>query len=230
MTKRVIIAVDGPAGVGKTSAARGLARRLGCLFVSSGLVYRAAAWGTARDGVSLDDAVGLVDWLKKHPVVYLNVSGEARVLVGGLDVSDRRLHTPEVSERASKLAALPEIRERLLNCQREVAASRSVVMEGRDVGTVVFPGADAKFFLEAGEDVRAARRTKELREQGHTAGTEEVQAALNSRDALDSNRSVSPLRQAADAEKIDTSGLDLAGVIAKLGERVEAKGLFGRSR
>jgi cytidylate kinase len=207
-----IIAIDGPAGVGKSTVGRKVAGRLGAIFVSSGLVYRATAWGLTRDGISVARPDKVLQWMDSHRVTLVPCGGEARVHVDGDDVTER-LHTPEISEEASRVAAIAGVRERLLKVQRHIAEDEAVVMEGRDIGTAVFPNADFKFFLDADEGARAERRYRELLEKGFAQEHPLVKEALKARDELDSTRSASPLLKAADAVRIDSTHMTLDEVV-----------------
>jgi cytidylate kinase len=222
MGARYVVALDGPAGVGKSTVARTLAQRLGAVYVSSGLVYRAAAWGTLRDGVPADDAEAVRAWLKKRRIELQATGNEAHVFLDGENLTER-LHTPEVSERASRLAALPEVRQALLKCQREMAERHpAVVMEGRDIGSAIFPDTPYKFYLEADEAERARRRFEELRAQGTALDHPKVQEAIRSRDALDSSRSTAPLRVPEGAHTVDTTRLGVPEVVEKVLKHMES--------
>jgi CMP/dCMP kinase len=217
----IAVAIDGPAGVGKSTVARALAKRLDALYVSSGLVYRATAWGIVQDGITAAQAGEVTKWLRTHRVSLAERDGEARVEVDGRDVTDI-LHTPEISEFASHVAAIPAVREALLACQRRFAETQSVVMEGRDIGTVVLPDAAFKFYLDAGEETRARRRYDELRAKGLAQEHPLVEESLRARDALDSTRSASPLVKAKDAVYVDTTALDAGQVVEALLKRIRA--------
>ncbi len=221
-----IIAIDGPAGSGKSSAARLLARRLGYLYLDSGALYRAVGWKALREGLDPGDVEGIRRLLGRTQI-HLNpgAAGEAAaILVDGVDVTSQ-IRTPEVSRAASAVAAIPAVRERLLETQREVArkADRGsgIVAEGRDMGTVVFPEADLKFYLDASPDVRVKRRQQELNAAGRAADLKSTEAELNRRDQRDSTRASAPLRPAAGAIRIDSSLLDLEAVVAALWASVQ---------
>lgn len=211
----MVVAIDGPAGVGKSTVARELARRLGALYVSSGLAYRAAAWGILKEGLSAAREDAVAAWVGNHHVNLVSSGAEVRAEVDAEDVT-ARLHTSEISAVASHVAAIPAVRKALLPCQRRFAAETDVVMEGRDIGTVVFPDADHKFYLDAGEATRARRRDEDLRSMGLAQEYPLVREAIRARDALDSTRSASPLVQAPDAVRVNTDNLTVEQVVEML--------------
>ncbi|HYQ80867.1 MAG TPA: (d)CMP kinase [Anaeromyxobacteraceae bacterium] len=225
-----IVAVDGPAGAGKSTASRLLAARLGFAMVDTGAIYRAVALAASRAGVAFDDDERLGALLPGLEIRFAPPpAGQAgagqRVLLGGEDVS-QAIRTPPMSLGASAVSARPVVRAGLLELQRRLATApgnRGAVLEGRDVGTVVFPDADAKFFLTASDEVRARRRFEELRGRGDPSTFEQVLAEQRRRDRDDSQRAVAPLRPAADAVLVDTSGLSLAEVVERLAAEVEER-------
>jgi cytidylate kinase len=219
-------AIDGPAGSGKSTVARGLARRLGATYLDSGAMYRAVTLGALERGVDLDDGEALGRLAARAAIEvperrYDNV----QVLLDGRDVSDE-IRTPAVTGASSQVAAHADVRKALLAKQRELIAVGDWVVEGRDIGTVVAPDAAIKVFLTADPAERARRRTAELRRRGIEAEADEVHRAIEQRDRLDSTRSAAPLRAADDAITIDTTGLDADQVIervAALAEQARAK-------
>lgn len=203
------IAIDGPAGAGKSSLSRKLAANLGYIYVDTGALYRATGLKFSRLGfdTSLN---GDIDAVLKTTVVDLKfVNGEQRVFLDGEDVSDF-IRTPEASMMASAVSAIPSVRAFLLDMQRLLAKNNNVVMDGRDIGTVVLPDADVKIFLTADVEERAKRRLLELSEKGQKVSFDEVLADMKQRDYNDSHREIAPLRQADDAVLADTTKLNLA--------------------
>jgi cytidylate kinase len=215
-----IVAIDGPAGAGKSTVSRGLAERLGFHLLDTGALYRSVALAARRRGVGWDDdaALGVL-----AAALRLEFDG-GRTLLDGEDVS-AEIRTPEISRGASQVAARPAVRKALLPLQRRLAraAPRGAVLEGRDIGTVVFPDAEVKFFLTASEEARARRRFDELRARGDPATFVEVLADQRRRDREDQERDVSPMRPADDAEHVDTTGLSRDEVIARLERRVRER-------
>ncbi|HME91339.1 MAG TPA: (d)CMP kinase [Myxococcaceae bacterium] len=214
-----IVAIDGPAGAGKSTAAKVLARRLGFTLVDTGAIYRCAALAALEHGLESGDKGGLRALLEGMRLEFRPIAEENRVFLEGRDVSDR-IRTPEVSMAASRISADPSVREALLPLQRRLAlqAERGSVLEGRDIGTVVFPDADVKFFLHASPEIRARRRREELLHKGIARSLEEVLAEQAKRDRDDSTRLVAPLRPAADALLLDSSLLPVSEVAARMEE------------
>ena len=208
-----IVAIDGPAGAGKSTVARQLARRLGFTIIDTGAIYRSVALAAQRAGISWEDDSGLARLLDTG--LGLTFQGE-RVLLRGEDVTEA-IRTPEISRGASVVSARPVVRQKLLQLQRDLghAAPRGAVLEGRDIGTVVFPDADVKFFLTASDEARAQRRHAELLERGVSVPLSEVLADQRRRDRDDSERAIAPLRAAADAILVDTTGFDLDQVVER---------------
>jgi CMP/dCMP kinase len=232
-----IVAVDGPAGAGKSSASRLLAARLGFAMVDTGAIYRSVALAARRAGIAYDDDAALEALLAGVRIRFAPPAraGEAqRVFLGDEDVS-AEIRTPPISMGASAVSARPVVRAGLLDLQRRLALApenRGAVLEGRDIGTVVFPDAEAKFFLTASDEERARRRHAELLARGEQVELEKVLAEQRKRDRDDSQRVVAPLRPAGDALQVDTSGLPLEAVVERLaGEvvaRIAAAGAKGR--
>lgn len=219
---RLIVAIDGPAGVGKSTAAKSLAARLGYLYLDTGALYRATAWAVIESGLDPADATAVAALLPSLSLQMPIHDGAVTVLVNGKDVTGE-LRTPGVSAAASVVSAVPAVRAWLLPIQREIGASGAVVAEGRDMGTKVFPSADVKFFLEADPNVRAQRRHRELVTAGHSGALEETSAELANRDTRDRSRAVAPLVPAADARHIDTSNLSATEVVDEMMAVIAAK-------
>jgi cytidylate kinase len=207
-----VVAVDGPVGSGKSSVARAAAERLGYVYLDTGAMYRAVGLLATEAGVALDDEDAVVAVAQD---ARLRFAPDGRLYVAGRDVSDA-IRTLEMGAAASKVSALPGVRRHLVEQQRALAAAADIVMEGRDIGTNVFPDAAVKVYLTARPEVRAARRAAELRANGDEVDVEEVLEALMERDRRDSARAVAPLRKAADAVELDTSQLTLEQVVDEL--------------
>ena len=224
MSRRPVVAIDGPAGAGKSTVTQRVADELGYLLVDTGALYRAVALAAERAGVSWDAAPELgqlaYQLVEERAVELGNqkASGFA-VKLRGEDVS-RAIREPSVSQGASKVSAVPAVRDALLDMQRQAGASGGVVLEGRDIGTVVFPSAEAKFFLTASVDVRARRRFDELVSRGGTPELAEVEREVAERDLRDSTRPIAPLKRASDAHVIDSSALSIDQVVARIVTRV----------
>jgi cytidylate kinase len=225
-----IVAIDGPAGAGKSTASRRLAARLGFALVDTGAIYRAVALAASRAGIAWDDDQRLGALLPRlrirfEPPPPWNAAAGQRVFLDDEDVS-AEIRTPPMSLGASAVSARPVVRAALLDLQRRLASApghRGAVLEGRDIGTVVFPDADAKFFLTASVDCRARRRFEELRAKGQGATLAEVLADQLQRDRQDSERDVAPLRPADDALVVDSSGVPLEQVVERLAREVEGR-------
>jgi cytidylate kinase len=203
-----VIAIDGPSGAGKSSTARAVARRLGILFLDTGALYRALALRVLGLGIPVQDEAAVEACASEARIDLAGSADDTHVLLDGQDVS-REIRTPQVSELSSRLATQSGVRRQLVELQRDFARRGPIVAEGRDLGTVVFPQAQVKVFLDADLDARAERRTRELQSRGIAVSREDVRDDLRRRDERDQGRSDSPLRRAEDAHVVDTTGLSL---------------------
>lgn len=211
----MIIAIDGPAGVGKSTAAKLLAARLGFRYLDTGALYRAIAWKVLQSEVPMSDHEQVAKLLQTTTLQVRFQDGSMRVMVDDRDVTDG-LRAVDVTQTASVTSAIPAVREWLLPIQREIGQQGSVVAEGRDIGTKVFPSAPLKFFLDAAAAVRAERRHRELVAAGHGGPIETITQDLEVRDRRDRTRAVAPLIPAADAKAIDTSALNAEQVVDQM--------------
>ena len=220
MNEHISIAIDGPAGAGKSTIAKKLAVKLGCIYVDTGALYRTIAYSLLKSGKDYNDVKVVVAHL---PGISVNIAykGDTQiVLLDGEDVSSF-IRTPEVSNVASVTSAIPEVRAYLLGLQRRLAEENSVVMDGRDIATVVLPNAKVKIFLTASPEERARRRFVELQEKGIEANYEDVLADIKERDYRDSHRDVAPLKQADDAVLVDTTDKNLEEAVLAMEEAVK---------
>ena len=216
MTPKLRIAIDGPAGAGKSTVAREVARALGYTLVDTGAMYRAVAWKALQTQIPLEDEERLVDLAANTHIAFSEEpDGRQQVWIDGADRTDE-IRRPEVTEQASPLSALPGIRTHLVAKQRQFAAGGGVVMEGRDIQTVVMPDAEVKIFLEASISERARRRCEELQAKGLDVNRSEIEARIQERDERDRNRAVAPLRPAADAVRLDTDGRTVEEVVTQI--------------
>lgn len=220
---RPIVAIDGPAGAGKSTIARRLARRLGFTLVDTGALYRAVALAAVDRGVAWDDDAAL-DAMCRDIVIRLETEegGATRVLLDGRDRSTD-IRTPEISRGASAVSARPVVRAALLGMQRDLGQDGGVVLEGRDIGTVVFPDAEVKVFLTATPEERARRRTEELQARGIAADLAQTLAEVRARDAQDSGRAIAPLKPAEDAVLVDSTGVGIDELVERLAGLVSGR-------
>ena len=209
MSRRIIIAIDGPAGAGKSTIARNVAARLGFLYIDTGAMYRAIALWAARTGVAYEDMHRL-EQLALQAEISFEPSTQ-RVTLNGEDVTDA-LRLPEMSAAASKVAAVPAVRRALVEKQRQMSESSNIVMEGRDIGSVVFPDATVKIFLDAPSEVRARRRTRELAVTGRNVDSDSTVREMEERDRRDRTRAEAPLMQSPDAVYLDSGSLSIEDV------------------
>jgi cytidylate kinase len=213
--RQMVIAIDGPAGAGKSSVAKRVAQALGYRYLDTGALYRALAWKAMQRGLRPQDTRYIIEMTRETRVELQQSNGEQRVLVDGEDVTEA-IRVPEVGNLASPISAIPEVREILLDWQREFGRQGGIVAEGRDTGTVVFPNAEVKIFLTASLDERARRRHKELLGRGINISFEQVKLDMEARDQRDSTRHVAPLRPAPDAVLINTDHMSLDEVVEEV--------------
>lgn len=224
INKMISVAIDGPVGAGKSSVARESAKRLGFIYADTGALYRGVALYTVRKGLNENDAEykeKVENMLPEITVEPKLINGEQRIFLCGEDVSEE-IRKPEISMAASSVSSIPAVREFLLDLQRDIAKKNNVLMNGRDIGTVVLPSAQVKIFITASPEIRAKRRFKELIEKGVDTTLEQVLNDLNRRDYQDSHRAVSPLKMAEDAVLLDTSELDFEQSVRKVTELAKA--------
>ena len=224
MPKPLIIAIDGPAGAGKSTVAQKLAERLGLAYVDSGATYRAAALKVLDLGVLPDDVRAVAGVVANADIRIATDGPRSRVFLDGADVSEK-IRSAEVTVGAAQVSRLPSVREKLIALQRSLASGRGVVMEGRDIGTVVFPDAPLKIFLEANPEERARRRLEQETREGRAATLEQTAYEIQQRDQLDAERKISPLVAAPDAVKIDSTRLTADQVVERVLDLSRERGL-----
>ena len=207
-----IVAIDGPAGAGKSSVSRAVAERLGFAFLDSGAMYRAATWWAMHRGVDLEDAEALAASTRAMSLKFSDEEGSLRIRVDDQDITEA-IRLPEVTERIRKLDAIPAVREPLMQLQRELASRRPTVAEGRDMGTVVFPDAKCKIFLDASLEIRTQRRARELSENAQNPDLDQLREAIHRRDEGDRTRATAPLRKAEDAHVLDSTAMSIEQVV-----------------
>lgn len=216
----ISIAIDGPSGAGKSSLARRCASAFGFLYVDTGAIYRTVGLAACRKGIDRKDSAAVEKMLPNISIrLQYNADGEQRMFLDGEDVSDE-IRKPEISLCASDVSSLPVVRSYLMQMQRSLAEENNVIMDGRDIGTVILPNADLKIFLTASAEARAQRRMKELQEKGMPCAFEDVLKDIRYRDEQDSSRAAAPLRQAEDAVLVDTSELDFDESFAVLSQLI----------
>ncbi len=213
--KRLVIAVDGPSGAGKSTVARLLAAQLGYIYIDTGAMYRAIGWKAKREGIDPAHEAGLADLCFRTVITIKKDNNDPRFYVDGTDVTGE-IRTPEMGMLASAVSKSPAVRSRLLVLQRELGRQGGVVMDGRDIGTVVFPDAHLKFYLDASAAERGKRRYRELKAKGMDVDLDRITREIEERDIQDSSRSLAPLRKADDALLIDSSALSIQEVLGRM--------------
>ena len=223
MAKKISIAIDGPAGAGKSTIARRLAAELGYRYVDTGAIYRTVAYFFDLWGVSPKDIDGITRYIDELNVeIEYDEAGVQHMLMNGIDVTED-IRTQEISQKASLVSAHAIVRDMLLDMQRDVAKKHNVIMDGRDIGSVVLPKATVKIFLTASAEVRAKRRTEELQAKGQKANYAQILKEIQQRDYQDTHREVAPLKMCRDSVKVDTSDRNIEEVVALIREIVEKK-------
>lgn len=207
-SKKLIIAIDGPAGSGKSTVAKLIAGRLNYLYIDTGAMYRGVTWKAIREGLNLEDEKVLVELAQRTSIVLEKEGDDLELYVDNYRVT-KDIRTPQVTNSVSYLAKLAGVRERMVNLQREMGKGGGVVLEGRDIGTVVFPEADYKFYLDASPEERASRRFRELKAKGYKVKLEEVEAEIRTRDGEDRTREIGPLKVAEGAIVIDSTEMSI---------------------
>ena len=223
MAKKISIAIDGPAGAGKSTIARRLAKELGYHYVDTGAIYRTVAYFFDLWGIAPKDIDGITRYIDELTInIVYDEEGVQHMIMNGIDVTDD-IRTQEIGQKASLVSAHAIVRDVLLDMQRDVAKEYDVIMDGRDIGTVVLPKATVKIFLTASAEVRAQRRCDELNAKGQKANFNQVLKEIQQRDYQDTHREVAPLKMARDSIKLDTSDLDIEGVVAAMKEIIAKK-------
>ena len=223
MAKKISIAIDGPAGAGKSTIAKRLAKELGYMYVDTGAIYRTVAYFFDLWGVAPKDIDGITRYIDELNIaIEYDEEGVQHMIMNGIDVTGD-IRTPEISQKASLVSAHAIVRDMLLDMQRDVAKQYDVIMDGRDIGTVVLPKATVKIFLTASAEVRAQRRCDELNAKGMKANYNQVLKDIQQRDYQDTHREVAPLTMCRDSVKLDTSDLDSDGVLAAMKDIIQKK-------
>lgn len=222
MKRGPVIAIDGPAGSGKSTLSRLLAEKFHWTYIDTGAMYRAVALRAYEQGIDIEDENSLKDFCSKINLYFENKNGINRIFIDGEDYSEK-IRTPFVSRLSSDVSSQKVVRDAMVRLQRSLASKGFIVMEGRDIGTVVFPDADVKLYLDASPEVRGKRRYKELKQKGEDVSLEKIIAEVKARDKQDSTSGHAPLKKADDAVCIDTSNMEMQDVLAKMLKIVKEK-------
>jgi len=220
--KGIVVAIDGPSGAGKSTITRLLSERIGYIHIDTGAMFRAVALAVKRAGVSIDDEEALAGVCRSVNISFVRDAAPCRVICNGEDISEA-IRTPEISMLTSRISEKKTVRETLLSQQREMGRDGGVILEGRDIGTAVFPDAEVKFFLTASAEERGKRRYLELRERGEAVTLEQTVADVRQRDDQDSRREHAPLRRAKDAIEIDTTGLSIDEALKIMEDKIKER-------
>lgn len=220
MKKKLVIAIDGPSAAGKSTLGKLMAKSLGYMYIDTGAMYRAIALKLQRENISLDDIASIERILANSSITFVRENDDLKTVLDGEDVS-KQIRTPSISQLASTSSALPIVRKCLVNMQQQMGKAGGVVMDGRDIGTVVFPQADCKFYLDASLEERAHRRLLELQAKGVGTALAQVMSEMKQRDHNDSSRAHSPLCKAPDAILIDSTNLDIEDVAQKMLTKID---------
>ena len=220
--RKLIVAIDGPAGAGKSTVAKRVAKEMGYTYMDTGAMYRAFAWRVMKEGLDLKNDGALRKALRDTRIELAERDGRAQVLLNGTDVSEW-IRTPELSQMASRVSTSKIVRERMVELQREMGSKGGVVAEGRDIGTVVFPNAEVKIYLDASSPERARRRFEELRSRGDRVDMAGTRGEMEERDRRDRERDLAPLRPAEDALVIDSTVVDVDSVVERIMEEIKRK-------
>lgn len=217
-----VVAIDGPAGTGKGTVTKIIAERLNLIYIDTGAMYRAVALKALKNNIKPEEIEKIEEMLKNISIKLNKIAGKQQVLLDGIDVTEK-IRTPEVDDVVAKFAAVKQVREKMTPLQRQMKSEGNIIMEGRDIGTVVFPDADVKIYLDATVEERARRRYKQNLEKGIECNYEEILASIKERHILETTRKIAPLKQAEDAVYVDSTELSIEEVVEKIISIIEEK-------